>query len=61
MVYAAIERIFVSRSPLAVRFSFLEQGISRHLAEPVKLLAVDTLAVEKRRLLRQQEVFKEGS
>lgn len=45
-------------SPLDL--AFLEQGISRHLAETVKLLAVDTLAVEKRRLLRQQEVFKEG-
>ncbi|BAJ01665.1 exonuclease domain-containing protein [Shewanella violacea] len=41
--------------------SFLQDAISRVKGEPVTLLAIDTLAVERRRLLRKQEVLQTGS
>ncbi|WP_394204130.1 exonuclease domain-containing protein [Shewanella waksmanii] len=40
--------------------AFLQQGILGLLKEPINLLAIDTMAIEKRRLLRQHEVLKEG-
>lgn len=41
--------------------NFLQNAIMNSLGEPVKLLAIDTLAVERKRLLRKHDVLKEGS
>ncbi|GIU44943.1 DNA polymerase III subunit epsilon [Shewanella colwelliana] len=41
--------------------AFLQNGLASLLGEKVSLIAIDTLAVERKRLLRQHEVLKEGS
>ncbi|QYK02811.1 exonuclease domain-containing protein [Shewanella psychrotolerans] len=41
--------------------AFLQAALVPMCHEKVKLMAVDTLALEKKRLLRQHEVLKEGS
>ena len=41
--------------------AFLQTALAQMSHEKVKLMAVDTLALEKKRLLRQHEVLKEGS
>nr|WP_076414873.1 exonuclease domain-containing protein [Shewanella sp. UCD-KL12] len=41
--------------------SFLQNAISSCIGEPVKLLAIDTLAVERKRLLRKHDLLKEGT
>ena len=41
--------------------NFLQNAMSKIIQEPVKLCAIDTLAVERRRLLRKHDVLKEGS
>lgn len=41
--------------------AFLQSALAQISREKVKLIAVDTLALEKKRLLRQHEVIKEGS
>ncbi|MEC4728777.1 3'-5' exonuclease [Shewanella sp. D64] len=46
-------------SPLDL--AFLQKGLSVHFQQRVILMAIDTLGLEKRRLMRQHEVFKEGS
>ena len=46
-------------SPLDL--AFLQKGLSVHFHQSVKLMAIDTLGLEKRRLMRQHEVLKEGA
>lgn len=46
-------------SPLDLQF--LQKGLSVHFHQSVNLMAIDTLRLEKRRLMRQHEVLKEGS
>ncbi|WP_299788678.1 exonuclease domain-containing protein [uncultured Shewanella sp.] len=46
-------------SPLDL--GFLQTAIKRVTGVSVKLLAIDTLALERKRLLRQQDVLKEGT
>ncbi|ASJ96442.1 exonuclease domain-containing protein [Shewanella marisflavi] len=41
--------------------AFLQTGIQAYLGEKTQLLAIDTLLLEKRRLLRQHEHLQEGS
>ncbi|AQS38558.1 DNA polymerase III epsilon subunit-like 3'-5' exonuclease [Shewanella psychrophila] len=41
--------------------TFLQNAMTNTMGEPVKLLAIDTLAVERKRLLRKHDVLKEGS
>ncbi|MEI6858712.1 MAG: exonuclease domain-containing protein [Shewanella sp.] len=41
--------------------NFLQNAINKEIGEPVKLFAIDTLAVERKRLLRKHDVLKEGS
>ncbi|GIU49754.1 DNA polymerase III subunit epsilon [Shewanella algidipiscicola] len=46
-------------SPLDL--AFLQEGLAQAYNEHIKLMAVDTLALEKKRLLRQHEVLQEGA
>ena len=46
-------------TPLDLRF--LQNAISSLYGEKVKLLAIDTLAIERKRLLRKHDVLKEGT
>ncbi|MCG9723306.1 exonuclease domain-containing protein [Shewanella sp. Isolate7] len=41
--------------------AFLQSGLQASLGEKTRLLAIDTLQLEKRRLLRQHEHLQEGS
>ncbi|QSX42638.1 exonuclease domain-containing protein [Shewanella cyperi] len=41
--------------------AFLQQAAQRLLGERLPLLAIDTLALERQRLLRSEDVLKEGS
>ena len=51
--------LIAHHSPLDLQF--LQKGLSVHFKQSINLLAIDTLRLEKRRLMRQHEVLKEGS
>ncbi|ACA87109.1 Exonuclease RNase T and DNA polymerase III [Shewanella woodyi ATCC 51908] len=53
------QMLVAHHSPLDL--AFLQKGLSTHFRQRVTLMAIDTLAIEKRRLMRQHEVLKEGA
>ncbi len=51
--------LVANHAPLDLRF--LQHAISKAVGESVKLLAIDTMAIERKRLLRKHDLLQEGT